>query len=96
VKIDIEGHELRAFEEFGNYLDKEFINFIQFEYGGANLDSPTSLLELFDFLETRDFALYKIMSNYLEPRSWNPYMNSFVYANYIAISKNILGELNKC
>ncbi len=36
-------------------MDKAFLDFIQFEYGGANLDSHTSLLEFFDFLETRGF-----------------------------------------
>jgi FkbM family methyltransferase len=34
VKIDIEGHELKAFEGFGAYLDGDFIDYIQFEYGG--------------------------------------------------------------
>ena len=34
--------------------------------------------------------------HYLEPRSQKPYMENFVYANYVAISKKFLGELNKC
>jgi len=96
MKIDIEGHELKAFEGVGNYLDKEFIDFIQIEFGEENLDFYTCILEFFNFLETRDFVLYKIMPNYLEPRNWKPFIKNFVYANYVAISKNALGELNKC
>lgn len=53
VKIDIEGHELRAFEGFGKYLDGKFIDYIQFEYGGANLDSHTSLMEVYKFLKNK-------------------------------------------
>jgi len=34
IKLDIEGHELKALEGLGNYLNDSFIDYIQFEYGG--------------------------------------------------------------
>ena len=86
VKIDIEGHELNAFKGFGKYLNAQFIDFVQFEYGGANLDSHTSLLELFRFFEARGFILAKIMPKGLEIRNYSPMMENFVYANYVAVS----------
>ncbi|MEM5947461.1 FkbM family methyltransferase [Spirochaetia bacterium 38H-sp] len=87
VKIDIEGHELRAFEGFGKYLSGDYIDFIQFEYGGANLDSHTSLMEIYDFLESRKFEIAKVMPKGLEFRKYEPFMENFQYANYVAVSK---------
>jgi len=89
IKIDIEGHELKAFEGFGKYLSGDFIDYIQFEYGGANLDSHTSLVEIYKFLSDRDFKIAKVMSNGLEIREYKPYMDNFNYSNYVAISEKV-------
>ena len=88
VKIDIEGHELKAFEGFGVYLDGDFIDYIQFEYGGANLDSGASLMEIYQVLSDRGFVIAKVMPTGLEVRSYSPYMDNFNYANYVAVSRN--------
>ena len=90
VKIDIEGHELKAFEGFGKYLDSEFIDYVQFEYGGANLDSHSSLMELYKLFIDRGFKIAKIMPQGLEIRDYQPYMDNFNYSNYVAISKRLL------
>ena len=90
IKIDIEGHELKAFEGFGKYLNADFIDYIQFEYGGANLDSHTSLMEIYKFLGTRGFIIAKVMTTGLEVREYKPYMDNFAYSNYVAISKKVL------
>lgn len=95
-KIDIEGHELFAFKGFGPYLSSKFITAIQFEYGGANLDSHTSLMEIYTLLEGQGFEIFKIKPKYLERRKYQPYMENFVYPNYVTISKKFLGELNRC
>lgn len=92
IKIDIEGHELRGFEGMGEYFDSEFIDFIQFEYGGANLDSHTSLMEVYKFLDARGFKVAKIMRDGLEMRYYRPNMENFNYANYVAISKKIISK----
>ena len=89
VKIDIEGHELKAFEGFGQYLDGDFIDYIQFEYGGANLDSHTSLMEIYKFLRIRGFIIAKVMTTGLEVREYKPYMDNFAYSNYVAISRKV-------
>jgi FkbM family methyltransferase len=90
IKIDIEGHELKAFEGFGKYLDGDFVDYIQFEYGGANLDSHTSLMELCKFLEERGFRVAKVMPSGLEIRKYSPFMDNFNYANYVAISNKVV------
>lgn len=77
LKIDIEGHELFAFKGFGPYLSSKFITAIQFEYGGANLDLHTSLMEIYELLEKRGFEIFKIMPKYIEKRQYYPYMDNF-------------------
>ncbi|GLI54154.1 FkbM family methyltransferase [Thermodesulfovibrio yellowstonii] len=90
IKIDIEGHELKAFYGFGSYLNSDFIDYIQFEYGGANLDSHTSLMDIYKFFEERNFSIAKIMQKGLELRKYSPFMENFMYANYVAISNRVL------
>jgi FkbM family methyltransferase len=90
IKIDIEGHELKAFDGFGKYLNSNFIDYIQFEYGGANLDSHSSLMEIYKFLENRGFSVAKMMTSGLELRKYSPFMDNFMYSNYVAVSNKVL------
>ena len=77
-------------EGFGSYLNADFIDYIQFEYGGANLDSKTSLMELYKFFKDRGFIVTKVMPKGLEIREYSPFMENFMYSNYVAISIKIL------
>lgn len=90
IKIDIEGHELKAFAGFGSYLSSDFVDYIQFEYGGANLDSHSSLMEIYKYFEDRGFSVAKMMPNGLEIRKYNPFMDNFMYSNYVAVSNKVL------
>jgi FkbM family methyltransferase len=89
LKMDIEGNELKALEGLGKYLDTGFIDFIQFEYGGTNLDSHTSLMELYQVLTDRGFLVAKVMPGGLETRNYEPLMENFQNANYMAFPKNL-------
>lgn len=93
LKLDIEGNELKALNGFGKYLNGEFIDFIQFEYGGANLDSKSSLLDIYSLLQSRGFFVAKIMKNGLEIREYEPYMENYMYSNYVAISERIIKKI---
>lgn len=92
IKIDIEGHELFALNGFEDYLNSSFIDFLQFEYGGANLDSHTTLLDFYNLFKEHDFSLAKIMPTGLELREYSPCMENFQYANYVAISNRVLND----
>lgn len=85
--INSKRHEVSSFRGLGEFLNAKFINAIQFEYGGANLDSHTSLMEISSLLTNAGFDLYKIMPNYLEKRTYEPRMENFQYANYVALSE---------
>ena len=90
IKIDVEGHEVKVLEGLGNYLNKEFIDFIQFEYGGCNLDSKTSLMEIYNLLTNKGFKIAKILQKGLYLRNYNPDLENYVYSNYVAVSRKIL------
>ncbi len=90
VKIDVEGHELKVLLGFGKYLNNNFIDFIQFEYGGANLDSHSSLMDIYEVFLDKQFVIAKVLPKGLEIRKYMPYMENFCYSNYVAISEEYL------
>lgn len=87
LKIDVEGHELEVLKGLGQYLNNQMIDFIQFEYGGANLDSRTSLSDFYDLLLPRGYIIAKIMPQGPIIRNYSSAQESFIYSNYLAISK---------
>jgi FkbM family methyltransferase len=87
LKLDIEGNELKAMSGMGKYLNADFVSAIQFEYGGANLDSRSTLRDMFGILTAGHFELFKIMPHYLEPRDFVPSMENFQYSNYVALGR---------
>lgn len=93
LKMDIEGHELAALTGLGAYLNPDFIDFVQFEYGGANLDSKTSLRDLYGIFEAHGFIVTKVMRGGLERRAYSPWMENFQYANYVAVSSHLYDSL---
>ncbi len=90
IKIDIEGHELSALIGMDRFLSADFVDYIQFEYGGANLDSRTNLMQIYELLELRGFKIAKIMPSGLHVRDYSPYMDNFNNANYMAVSERLL------
>jgi FkbM family methyltransferase len=89
MKIDIEGHEISAFIGMGKYLNSDFIKVIQFEYGGVNVDSKTTLRDSYKVLESAGFIICKIMKRGIEVRPYKIQMENYQYANYVAISNKI-------
>ena len=92
IKIDIEGNELKALEGFGDYINPNFIDYIQFEYGGANLDSHSTLMDIYKFFENNNFSVAKVLPKGLEIRKYKPFMDNFNYANYVAISNSLIDK----
>ena len=90
LKVDVEGHELKALEGLGNFLRPDFVDLIQFEYGGAGIDSMTSLRSLYRLLESKGFIVCKLMPKGLWQRSYYPVMDNFQYSNYVAVSPAVL------
>lgn len=85
LKIDTEGNELRVLQSLGDYLKPGFVRCIQFEYGATYLDARTSLREVVQLLTERGYRLMKIMPTHLEPRAYEASLETFQYANFVAM-----------
>jgi FkbM family methyltransferase len=95
MKIDVEGHEMKVFKGLGSFLNPTNIDFIQFEYGGANLDSHSSLREIHSLLTKKGFVVCKMMPTHLMVTPYHPRLENFMYQNWVAVSCEIAKDVNK-
>ena len=86
VKIDVEGHELSALNGFGEALQS--ITAIQFEFGGTDIDTRTFLQDFWYFFKSTGFEIYRLTPfGPLKIANYSEREESFLYANYVAVSK---------
>ena len=84
LKLDIEGHELNALKGAEKMINKNAIDFIQFEFGGCNLDSRTNFQDFFYLLKDK-YRIYRILSNgLLEILEYKETHEVFITINYLA------------
>ena len=89
LKIDVEGHELTVLKGLGDYFNTSFIDFVQFEYGGANIDTHTTLRDLFEIFNKSGFRVGKLFPRGIEFNNYVPRMENFQYSNWVAVSNKI-------
>lgn len=83
IKIDTEGHELSVLEGARHAL--RHVGVVQFEFGGANIDSRTYLRDFVDLLSVYRFKICRITPSGLAQLS--PYTErdeAFITTNFIA------------
>lgn len=86
VKIDIEGHELAALHGFGAALAAT--RAVQFEFGGANIDTRTYFRDFWYLFTEAGFDLYRITP--LGPQRLHRYQERdefFSTTNYVAVRR---------
>lgn len=87
LKIDIEGAELLALKGAENFLKKGEIDFIQFEFGGGNIDSRTFFQD-FWYLLSPNYHIYRMVSNGLHPiQRYKESLEVFSTINFLAEKK---------
>ncbi len=86
LKADVEGFELEIFRGATNILPN--IDFIQFEFSYANLNSRTYLLEFFEILS--DFRIHRVLRDGIQEIVYDPRYEILMTTNYLAINKKIL------
>jgi hypothetical protein len=70
------------------YLREGRIKMIQFEYGGAFIDSRTLLKDVFEYLAELDYRLFKILPDRLLPvPRYDQHFENFLYQNWAAIRR---------
>jgi FkbM family methyltransferase len=84
IKLDIEGHELKALKGLGKAI--ESVRVIQFEFGGCNIDSRTYFQDFWYFFQESGFKIFRItpigvqwIKRYKERDEY------FATTNYIAV-----------
>lgn len=85
LKLDIEGHELFALKGAKGMIDTKNIDFIQFEFGGCNIDSRTYFQDFYNFLHDK-YEIYRILQKGLyKIDHYSNYEEIFITVNYLAI-----------
>jgi FkbM family methyltransferase len=89
LKLDVEGHELKVLKGAGKMIASKNVDFIQFEFGGCNIDSRTFFQDFF-YLFKNDFILYRIVKDGLyKIENYKEMYEAFATTNYLAERKTI-------
>jgi FkbM family methyltransferase len=83
LKLDVEGHELDVLAGATNALRNGGLHAVQFEFGGANLDTRTFLRDFVRLLEPQ-FRLFRVLRDGLSPLRYSEREEIFVTSNYYA------------
>lgn len=87
LKLDVEGHELFTLRGAKNMIDCNKIDYIQFEFGGCNIDSQTFFKDIFLFLSEK-YKIFRILKDGLrEIKKYHECHEIFIYSNFFAIAK---------
>jgi FkbM family methyltransferase len=87
LKLDVEGFELLALKGAKNLIDKGKINFIQFEFGGTDIDTRVFFKDFFQMLHPR-YNVYRILKNGLwQIKEYSELEEVFLTTNYLAQKK---------
>jgi len=89
LKLDVEGHEYKVLQGAKDLIGKNSIDFIQFEFGGANIDSRTYFQDFY-YLLTPYYKIYRILKDGLIAiDTYKEIYEIFLTTNFLAISKGI-------
>lgn len=89
LKVDIEGEEFACLRGAHDLLVGHKIDYLQFEFGGCNIQSRVFLKDFWDLLSA-DFRLYRILQNSLSP--WTRYHELdevFTTTNFLAVRRGL-------
>ena len=85
VKIDVEGYELYVLEGFGELIYN--MRIIQFEFGGANIDTRTFFQDFWYFFKEKGFSIFRITPIGIMPIiRYSEIDEFFSITNYIAVN----------
>lgn len=85
LKIDVEGYEFFVIQGAENMLKNGTIDFIQFEFSGATVESRKFLKDFIDLFEKYSYTLYRIKPISIEKVVYYPDQERFTLTNYLAI-----------
>jgi len=94
LKIDAEGNEFNILKGAERMLNDGAIDYIQFEFGGCNIDSRTFFRDFY-YLLNDNYQIYRILKNGLYSiKEYSEFEEIFVTSNYLAQRRNIGFEIS--
>jgi len=92
LKLDVEGHELAALQGAQGLLTGSVVDFLQFEFGGCNIDSRSFLQDFYYLLKER-YDLYRILQDGLAPLpQYLERHEIFTTTNFLAARRGLSGQ----
>jgi len=87
LKVDVEGHELDVLEGARKMFSSEAIQFVQFEFGGCNIDTKTFIQDFFYFFKPFNFKIYRITPSGTcqHLSSYRECYEQFITTNFLAV-----------
>jgi FkbM family methyltransferase len=86
LKIDVEGAEHRVLRGFSNWIGKQRVGCIQFEYGAFSTQTRFLLADYYELLGQL-YWIGKIYPSYVDFQDYVWTMEDFRFANYCCVSK---------
>lgn len=87
LKLDVEGHELKVLESAADTLKN--VKYIQFEFGGCNIDSRTYFQDFYYLLHDH-FDIHLIMKDGIQKlQEYKETYELFVTTNFLCINKSL-------
>lgn len=89
LKLDVEGNEFNILMGAKRSIESNLIYFIQFEFGGCNIDSRTYFQDFF-YLLNPNYRIHRILKDRLMPvDTYNETHEIFLSTNYLAVSRRM-------
>ena len=91
LKIDVEGHELDVLEGARAMFSNTSVKFVQFEFGGCNIDTRTFIQDFFYFFKPFGFEIYRITpSGYCQHLPvYKETYEQFITTNFLAVHGSV-------
>jgi len=82
--LDVEGHEYAVLQGAKELIERNKIQFIQFEFGGCNIDSRVFFQDFFYFLSPK-YKIFRVLKDGLYPiNEYSENLEVFSVTNYFA------------
>ncbi len=91
LKIDTEGAEWDVLQGANKLITDGKIDIIQFEYGGTYPDANITLEQVYMYLISKNYAIFRItLDGLLHIPSWRDGLENYAYSNYLAVYQDTI------